>query len=416
MTVQCKGNNEIENNIECHLDKFLEIIKCSINDIETIEPFENADWKIMTEMSKKQNLLALFHEGAYQIPEYEQSAIFEKNTSVVLGIISRQVKNTDKFLCLYQKFLAQGLQPLVLKGIICRQLYGKHAEHRPSGDEDIYVRKEEFYRYKEILEENGFVCQTPDVTDAKLNQVEHIVFRDKDKFVIEVHVNIMGNRSHLRTQMGNYFRDSFEKSREVTIQNVTIATMSHTQHYVYLIMHAFKHFSGTGVGLRQMIDVMMYQKCYEREIDWDEVRNVLRESNMESYLGDIQHIGKQYFGLQYEEQFPTVDSRALLEDAIRVGVFGKSDNATLIAINITASSLDKKRGKFATILRAGFPSKKQMAESVPYLNEKPWMLPIEWIKRWGRYFKQVKKYDGNLIKDSLKRSEERMELLKKYGL
>ena len=57
-----------------------------------------------------------------------------------------------------------------------------------------------------------------------------------------------------------------------------------------------------------------------------------------------------------------------------------------------------------------------MAESVPYLNEKPWMLPIEWIKRWGRYFKQVKKYDGNLIKDSLKRSEERMELLKKYGL
>ena len=68
------------------------------------------------------------------------------------------------------------------------------------------------------------------------------------------------------------------------------------------------------------------------------------------------------------------------------------------------------------LLRAGFPPIKQMAECTPYLNEKPWMLPVEWVKRWGRYFKQAKEYKGNLIKDSYTKSQKRMNMLKKYGL
>jgi len=377
---------------------------------------EPVDWDELSQIAMKHNLYAIFHEVACQYIEYQQNPEYWTKTKMVMGIVAHQIRRTDSFLKLYQDFLDEGIQPIVMKGIICRQLYGKYAEHRPSGDEDIFVKKSHFDKTKEILEKNGFVCQVTDVTVAKLNQVEHIVFRNKQKFTIEVHLNLMGNRSELRTQMGNYFVNAFDNCQIIDIEGVPIATMSHTEHYLYLIMHAFKHFMGCGVGMRQMLDVMMYQKYYEAQIDWHKINMILEECHMEKYLGDIQYIGERYLGFEFNTVLPYCCPDTLLNDVMNAGVFGKKDKATVMAENITAGGLELRKSKFFILLRAGFPTRKQMAECTPYLNEKPWMLPIEWIKRWGRYFRQSKDYSGNLMKDSFEKSQKRMELLKKYGL
>ena len=41
----------------------------------------------------------------------------------------------------------------MMKGLICRQLYGEYCDHRPSGDEDILIRKAEYKQVQQIPQE-----------------------------------------------------------------------------------------------------------------------------------------------------------------------------------------------------------------------------------------------------------------------
>lgn len=413
-----KTSNPIH--IDAKTSNFLQMFKyimgkANSNNLPTLQ--EPVDWEALEAISREHNLFPLFHEVACQFPGYRNRPDYEDNINSVMTMIGQQIKKTEAFLELYRAFLKEDLHPIVMKGLICRQLYGKHAEKRPSGDEDILVRKQDFYKIKEVMEVHGFVCSKPDVTMAQLDQLQDVGFyENKIGFLIEVHTNIMGHTNEMRTKMGDCFKDVFEHTRTVEIRNVPITTMSHTEHFLFLVLHAFKHFSLSGVGVRQMLDILLYQDTYEQEIDWKSVKVALEENHAAGYLGDLQFIGEQYLGFELGVRLETCSPDGLLQDMMEVGVFGKQDDADILAARINFNAMDKEGSKIRAMIRAGFPPKSYMLVGAPHLEEKPWLLPAEWVKRWGRFLKRSKKYEGNLVVDSMKRSQKRMELLKKYGL
>lgn len=406
--------------IDANISNFLRILKYVITGtVSTNLPKLNTpvDWETLGTVSKAHNLFPLFHEGACQFPEYRNRPEYEDNINLVMTMIGQQIKKTESFLELYRAFLKADLHPIVMKGIICRQLYGKHAEKRPSGDEDILVQKEEFYKVKAIMEEQGFVCSKPDVTLAQLEQLQDVGFYESNiGFLIEVHTNIMGHTNQMRTKMGDCFKDVFEHTRTVMIHDVPVTTMSHTDHFLFLVLHAFKHFSLSGVGVRQMLDILLYQKAFEQEIDWDSVKAVLNDNHATGYLGDLQFIGEKYLEFEFGVHFETCSPNALLKDMMEVGVFGKRDDADILAARINLNTMGREKAGVLSWIRMGFPPIRYMINEAPYLEEKPWLLPVEWGKRWGRFFKRARKHGGSFMLDSVKKSRERMELLKKYGL
>lgn len=401
---------------EIFLQLFRDILKSSkVNELPNLD--ETIDWEALVTLSKAHNLFPLFHEGACQFPEYRNRTEYEDNINLVITMIGQQIKKTESFLALYRAFLKEDLHPIVMKGLICRQLYGKHAEKRPSGDEDILVRKEDFYRVKEVMEKQGFVCSQPDVTLAQLEQLQDVGFYESEiGFLIEVHTNIMGHTNQMRTKMGDCFKDVFEHTRTAMIHDVPVTTMSHTDHFLFLVLHAFKHFSLSGVGVRQMLDILLYQKAFEQEIDWDSVKAVLNDNHATGYLGDLQFIGEQYLEFEFGVHFETCSPDALLKDMMEVGVFGKREEADILAARINLNATKQGKVGVAAWIRMGFPPVRYMINEAPYLEEKPWLLPVEWVKRWGRFFKRARRHGGNVMLDSVKKSRERMELLKKYGL
>lgn len=419
MTGQCKDRKCIDN-MNYQTENFLSIIKYGLKRaslIQTPKLQEPVDWDVLSNIAKQHNLLALFHEFAYKFSEYEQNFNHSINTTHSINIVAQQVKKTDMFLNVYRAFLEEDLHPIVMKGIVCRQMYGEYAEHRPSGDEDILVKKEEFHKIKAVLERLGFVCAQPDVTRAQLDKIQDVGFYEKStRFLIEVHINLMGNRNHMCIQMGNSFHEVFENVQIIKVKDVPITTMSYTEHYLFLVLHAFKHFAQNGVGIRQMLDVLLYQEKYEQQIEWKWIRKELEKNSATTYLGDLQYIGIKYLELNLNILFETCSPEVLLEDMMEIGVFGRQEQADKVALSITLSSFDYKGKAVVRWIRTCFPSKKQMLEATPYLLEKPWMLPVEWLKRWGRFLKRLKKYDGNLVAESVKKSKKREFLLKKYGL
>lgn len=402
------------------MKNFMEIIRYAIHNNsgdELPNLLEPVDWDELENIFRQHNLFAIFHEVASKFPEYKKLPRYNENACFMLIMVGQQIKRTDEFLQLYQDFLKEDLHPIVMKGIICRQLYGKSAEQRPSGDEDIYVRKDEFFKVKDVLEARGYVCEFEEVTEAQINQLQHITFSDAENgYTIEVHANPMGHRNEMRSQMNDYFENSFDKMRVEVIRDVPISTFSHTEHFLFLIMHGFKHFAEGGVGVRQMLDILLYQERYEQEIDWKLVQSILKEASADGYLGDMQYIGSKYWGFRLKNIFKEVCPEILLSDMVEAGVFGKREQADQVALNLTMGTLNHKKAGLLAYLRAGFPPKRLMLDVAPYLEEKPWLLPVEWVKRWGRFLKKSRQYDGNLMLDSVRKSQKRREMLKKYGL
>lgn len=57
--------------------------------------------------------------------------------------IFQQVSRTALFLSDEKELAQLGVQPLVMKGIVCRNLYPK-PDLRPSGDEDLLIPEKDF--------------------------------------------------------------------------------------------------------------------------------------------------------------------------------------------------------------------------------------------------------------------------------
>ncbi|MBQ2022192.1 MAG: nucleotidyltransferase family protein, partial [Lachnospiraceae bacterium] len=123
---------------------------------------EPVDWVYLSELARKQNLLPLFFEVANRCEDYVKSDGYAKDQLDTFAMVAAQIQRSSAFLDIYEKITAQGVYPIVMKGIVCRQLYGELGEHRPSGDEDILVEVKDFPKVKEILEQEHYVCSVPD--------------------------------------------------------------------------------------------------------------------------------------------------------------------------------------------------------------------------------------------------------------
>jgi len=383
---------------------------------------EQTDWSYMVSLAKKHNLLPICLEEAIKYPSYTSRSVYHQEVQEVMQIISAQIRRTEDFLQLYQSFADANIYPLVIKGLVCRQLYGEMCDHRPSGDEDLLIRPEEFSRVQAVLNSNGYLSDIKVEDGNRLEWIQEVSFTHPiKKLHIELHINLMGRENNARSRMTDYFANAFDCYREVVVNDVCVRTMNHQQHLVYLIFHAFKHFTGNGFGIRQMLDILLYQEQYGNEIDLRELRKTLSEYKVDMFWNDILHIGNSYFGFNLPVIREMNYSRELLIDVIECGIFGNITEVGFTAaratVMVTGDCLrDKRVNTMRMILRVLFPNKEYLLAHSPYLQNKPWLLPIAWIKRWGRFLAKCAKHNGNLVGESLKISRRRLKLMKKYNL
>lgn len=197
--------------------------------------------------------------------------------------------------------------------------------------------------------------------------------------------------------------------------------MNHQDHFLFLILHAFKHFIGGGFGIRQMLDILLYQEHFGTEIDLQCVYETLKTFRAESFWNDMIHIGNSYFGFQLQVIEEANCPDELLEDMIQCGTFGNktpADRAAERTVKFTTGNhlKNKKYNSLIMLWRAVFPRRIFLLENSPYLKKRPWLLPVAWVQRWGRFIKRNHKSEENLAMESMKISKRRIKLLKKYDL
>ena len=213
----------------------------------------------------------------------------------------------------------------------------------------------------------------------------------------------------------------FDNYRDVEIEGVFVRTMSHQEHLLFLILHAFKHFIGGGFGVRQMLDILLYQERYGQDIDLEQINEKLKTFRADIFWNDMIYIGNTYLGFKLPITQTSNCPEELFEDMIQCGTFGNKTPADRVAERTvkfaTGNHLKNKKSNSVTMLwRTIFPKRVFLLDNSPYLEKKPWLLPVAWAQRWGRFLRKSHNNDGNLAAESMRISRRRMKLLKKYDL
>ena len=324
-----------------------------------------------------------------------------------------QATRTAEFLLLYQALGRQGLRPAVLKGIVCRSLYPQ-PEQRPSTDEDLLIAAEEFPRYHEALLAYGLQLEE---SDAPLENADEVSYRDDDRgLYVELHVRPFGADTSAYGACNHYFDDVLLRTTEMTVYGVPVRTLCETDHLLYLLCHAYKHFLHGGVGIRQCCDIALFAQRFGGQIDWKCIEQSCSELRIDLFAAAVFRIGEKYLGIPAPSAFADaeVDELPLLEDCLTGGLYGTTDMDRLHSSTLTLEAVEADRSgrKTRGAIHSVFLPVESLSGRFPYLRKRPWLLPLAWTQRAWAYMTREKANPGN----TLRIGQERIALLRKYHI
>ena len=393
---------------------FLSILRAALHGGEDCLDISAEQWPELFRLAQDHKVLPLVFETVHLRLRREVPELAAAVRGQVRNLVILQTLRTAEFLELWRALEEAGVTPLVVKGVVCRQLYPK-PDHRPSSDEDVLIPPEQFPLCHEVMTRMGLTTAEPDPDGAW----EVPYRREGSPLYIELHKHLFAPESDTFGGLNEFFGDPFRSAAVLEVQGTALRTMHPCDHMTYLIFHAFKHFLYSGFGIRQICDILLFAREYHAQIDWEWVRLSCRSIRAERFAAAVFAIGVRYLGFDPVEPWDAidVDELPLLEDVLSAGIYGSAGEHRLHSSAITLEAVSaQNQGKAprSGLAAAAFPAAASLEGRYPWLKERPWLLPAAWGSRILSYLLEPRTPGGSTA--ALKLGAERRALLKQYGI
>lgn len=390
--------------------QFLHIAKATVSGGEI--PAENVDWPAVFALAGQQKLLPIVFEAARKTPAAAENApLFAAVKQQVIAQVLHQTMRSAEFADLYQKLRAAGLHPIVVKGQLCSRLYPLR-DHRISADDDILIPDGEFLACHEQLLANGLTTDTPADEFPTADEVSYT--KNGSPLYIELHRHLFDSAEDAHDELNHFFADL----NPVEIDG--FLAMPPHEHLLYLLLHAYKHFVRSGIGLRQFCDIGLWARAYHAEIDWQRLHEQCESVHAATFAAAAFRIAGDYLGIEFDLPAPwsdAVDAEPLLHDSLCGGVYGSNDLTRLHSSTVTLNAVKASRtGEKISVLRTVFPKREYLERRYPYLKKRPYLLPVAWVQRLAHYASEKQSGADSSASGSIKLAKERIELMKRYGV
>ena len=390
--------------------QFLHIAKAAISGGDL--PAEKVDWPAIFTLANQQKLLPILFEAVRKMPAAEENvALFAVTKQQVIAQVLHQTMRTSEFADLYQKLHAAGLRPIVVKGQLCSRLYPLK-DHRISADDDLYIPDAEFMTCHEQLLANGLTTDTPTDELATADEVSYT--KNGSPLYIELHRHLFDSAEDAHDELNHFFADL----NPVEIDG--FLAMPPHEHLLYLLLHAYKHFVRSGIGLRQFCDIGLWARAYHAEIDWQRLHEQCESVHAATFAAAAFRIARDYLGIDFDLPMPwndAVDAEPLLHDSLCGGVYGSNDLTRLHSSTVTLNAVKASRtGEKSSVLRTVFPKRAYLERRYPYLKKRPYLLPVAWAQRLAHYASEKQSGADSSASSSIKLAKERIELMKRYDI
>lgn len=285
----------------------------------------DADWKVLYVIAKKQALIGVLFHGIKQLPKE-----LAPNAGLLMQWMGMAQKIRQQNIQLFldsakvcKNFKQVGFRNCILKGQGNALLY-PDPYMRTSGDIDIYVEGGR----KRVMQYINKVCSN------QVMRYHHVNFPVM-KTVIEVHFtpSYMFYPKHNR-RMQRWFGEvmDLQCSNVAALPDgygeITVPTVNFN--VIYILSHLYRHVFTEGIGLRQLLDYYFVLKTWEHdEKALMYVQNMIDYFGMKKFAGGIMYVLHEVFGLQTTKMIVPMDKnegKFLLDEIMRGGNFGQYDN------------------------------------------------------------------------------------------
>ena len=401
---------------------FIDIVRKSINSEKPEEvSLSSEEIQKLLILSRRQNLLPMVYDylsntKALVRLDKETRSVWKKRA---FGLVVRQITQTNEFLNLIADCQEIGYDPVVVKGIICRSLYPVSLV-RVSVDEDMFINRRDVDFYNHFFLSQGL---HPDKENAEFDKdYEFSYHKENSPTYIELHCELFDPAAEGYHDLNRFFDKSiFDRTVKVLIDDINVRTLSYTDHLLFIILHAYKHFIYSGVGIRPICDIGMFADRYSDQIDWQYIRKCLEEVNVFYYVKALFNVirihllpDSRLFKHIIDWNVDEIDISNLMDDILDSGALGDSSLDRLHTSNMTLHAVEGHRGNY--VLSSLFPSIRKIKGSYTYLDKYPFLLPVAWTQRIIRYLKDTIKKKDSSASSSVRLGMERIELLKKYRI
>ena len=390
--------------------QFLHIAKAAVSGGDF--PAESVDWPAVFALAGQQKLLPILFEAVRKMPAAEENvALFAVTKQQVIGQVLNQTVRSAEFSDLYHKLRAAGLHPIVVKGQLCSRLYPLK-DHRISADDDLYIPDAEFMACHEQLLVNGLTTDTPADELPTADEVSYT--KNGSPLYIELHRHLFDSAEDAHDELNHFFADINP------VETDGLLAMPPHEHLLYLLLHAYKHFVRSGIGLRQFCDIGLWARAYHDEIDWQRLHEQCASVHAATFAAAAFHIAGDYLSIEFDLPTPwdgSIDVEPLLRDSLCGGVYGSNDLTRLHSSTVTLNAVKASRtGEKISVLRTVFPKREYLERRYPYLKKRPYLLPVAWAQRLAHYAGEKKTGADNSASGSIKLAKERIELMKRYDI
>lgn len=321
---------------------------------------ENLDWQKLYQISayhRIENIIAYAVEQIckdesqrQQIPE-EVRKQFQK--AKVTGIM-RETIQYHEYEKLTKLFEQESIEHILLKGGKLKYDYPS-PDMRFLTDLDILVREKDSNRVAVLLEQLGYKVLCRSEKDD--------VYQKEPCITVEIHKN--GSTGY--ESLDKYMEDIWERSSKRGVYE-TEYLMTWEDFYLYQTGHMAKHFEYGGVGIRMLLDFLVFEneriKCCDRAVI-DEQLQRAGLLKMEQKVRELLLKGRDGESLENE---------IVWEYILRSGTYG------LFKFHVQTER-NKHQSKAAYYIRRVFPKREQLLFNYPQFQKYPGGFFAAWFYR-----------------------------------
>lgn len=291
---------------------------------------------------------------------------------------------------------------LPLKGIVLKEYYPSVGMRQMSDNDILFdagawerVEKHmcsEGYEAESVGKGNHDVYQKPPVYNFEMHR--SLYGRGNDERWVEYYSDI---KNRLLSDQPEVVCDSVHGAGENTTANQTESTnggnisygyhMSDEDFYIYITSHAYKHYSGSGTGIRTLLDFYAYLNAKEESLDFDYIQTECRKLGISDFEKCNRRLCRKVFSSHqiYDrvafEQSLSADEMEMLKYYLSSGVYGTFER--MVENRIEKQKKTDGRGKLSKLTyywHRVFPGM-ELYGNYPLLVKHKFLIPAYWFYR-----------------------------------
>lgn len=162
---------------------------------------------------------------------------------------------------------------LPLKGIVLKEYYPS-VGMRQMSDNDILFDADAWERVEKHMISEGYEAEA-------VGKGNHDVYQKPPVYNFELHRSLYGKGHDERWV--EYYSDIKNRLLSDKPEGSCGYHMSDEDFYIYIISHAYKHYSGSGTGIRTLLDFYAYLKAKEESLDFNYIKAECRKLGINDF-------------------------------------------------------------------------------------------------------------------------------------